>query len=117
MTEAVAPKPPRKKWKIIAAVVCMLLLAAYFTYVPIIGAIIGRKLLRAIETRLHAQLEYDSLTYSFPLEVRIINVRIVREGMAENDALLTVERLNLQLAKIPFPHTPVLIKSFDMQGQ
>ncbi len=116
MSEAAAPKSRWKKLKIAAAVVCALLLVAYFSYASIIAAIIGQKLHRAIETRLNAQLEYDSLTYTFPLEVKIVNARLVREGMSENDALLTVQRLNLRLAKIPYPHTPLVIQSLDVQG-
>jgi hypothetical protein len=108
----------RRRSRLKRAVVGMLVvvLALYFTYTPIISSIIGAKLHNMLESRLNATLHYDSLTYVFPYQVRLSNVHITTDQALGQTDLFTVEKLDLQLAKIPWPHTPLVIQSFELQS-
>ena len=107
----------RFRWlKCISIAAIVLLIAAYFTYTPIIGAIIGRTLKNAVETRLHADLSYDSLTYLFPYRVRIKKVRFTSDRSLGNEKLLTIETLDLRLARLPLLHRPVVIQNLELHS-
>src|SRR5438094_7284248 len=80
---------PRRK-RVVLLTLCFLLLALYFTYTPILSSIIGAKLHNMIETRLHAALHYDSITYIFPYQVRLTNVHIIADPALGETDLLTV---------------------------
>src|SRR3954465_8783297 len=97
-------------------VVLTVLLAAYFTYTPIVSSVIGAKLHNMLESRLNATLHHDSLAFVFPYQVRLSNVHITTDAALGQTDLFTVEKLDLQLAKIPWPQTPLVIQSFELQS-
>jgi hypothetical protein len=118
-SSAEVQRPPRRRFrwlKRIAIALCVLLVVAYFTYTPIISAIIGRTLKEAVSSRMHAQLQYDSLTYLFPFQVRIKNVEFESDRSLGNQDLLTIETLDLRLAKFPVPRTPVVIQNLELHS-
>lgn len=106
----------RSRAKRFFVVMLVVLLAAYFTYTPIVSSLIGAKLHNMLESRLNATLHYDSITYVFPYQVRLSNVHITTDPALGQTDLFTVEKLDLQLAKIPWPHTPLVIQSFELQS-
>src|SRR5690349_21567376 len=112
--------PPRKKkrgWlKRLLVVTLVLLVAAYFTYTPIISSVIGAALHNMIESRLHAALQYDSITYVFPYSVHLKNARITTEQSLGQVDLFTCDKLNLQLALIPWPKSPLVIQSLELHA-
>ncbi len=117
--KGVSARACQKRKRRLTWVVCLLglfLLVAYFTYTPIISSIISDKLQNAIETRLHAELKYDSLTYSFPYSVRLKNVRLQTDSTLGDQDLLSIEQLDLSLARLPLPHRPVVIKSLELRS-
>src|SRR6184192_155141 len=65
----------RRRYRILFAI-CFLFVATYFTYTPIISSLIAHELTSAVDSRLHAQLKYDSLTFIFPYQVRLTNVQL-----------------------------------------
>src|SRR5262249_55965142 len=85
-------------------------------YVPIISLVIGHALRDAVETRLHAELSYDSLTYSFPYRVYLKNVVFKTDPSLSKENLLTIGRLDLQLSQLPWLHHPVVIRSLELQS-
>jgi uncharacterized protein involved in outer membrane biogenesis len=94
----------------------VLALLGYFTYTPIISHLIGDQLGNAVNTRLHAELQYDSLTYIFPYGVRIQNARLHTDPSFGNENLLTIEHLDLHLAELPLPHRPVVIQTIELRS-
>ena len=105
---------PKLRWWILSIAAAVLLII-YFVYTPIISAIIATRVHEAIDRRLHAELQYDSLTYIFPYRVRLRNVQLRTDASLGNE-LLRVELLDLQLAKLPLPHRPLVIKSLLFQS-
>ena len=109
------PKKRSRLKKVILALL-VLLIAAYFTYTPIISSIIGVALHNMLESRLHAALQYDSITYVFPRQVRLNNARITTDASLGQIDLFTCEKLELQLAVIPWPKSPLVIQSLELQS-
>ncbi|HEX3355712.1 MAG TPA: AsmA-like C-terminal region-containing protein, partial [Tepidisphaeraceae bacterium] len=105
----------RKRWKWMLISAGVLLVLIYFIYAPIVEMIVGRTLHHMIEARLHAVLQYDSLSYHFPLQIHVDNARLVTDETAGSETLLTVGRLDLELARIPIPHRPMLIRSLKVE--
>src|SRR5438552_18760810 len=94
-----ATKRRRRRWMIFY--LCFFFAAAYFTYTPIISSLIAHELTSAVDARLHAELKYDSLTYIFPYQVRLTNVRLQTDPTLGEENLLTIEKLDLRLAQLP----------------
>ena len=76
----------------------------------------GAALQDAVDAPLHADFEYDSLTYVFPYQVHLKNARISTDPELGDSDLLTIAELDLTLARLPLPNRPVVIESLDLKS-
>src|SRR5262245_5690914 len=90
LSNAATARKRAARWRRVLVVIVVLLLVVYFTYTPIISAIIGGKLRDAVETRLNAPLRYDSLVYIFPYQVRIKGAHLMADRALGKVELITI---------------------------
>src|SRR5580704_16396473 len=74
----------KRRWWVLSIAAAVLFIL-YFIYSPIISAIIATRIHEAIDRRLHAELQYDSLTYIFPYGVRLRNVQLRTDASLGKD--------------------------------
>jgi hypothetical protein len=95
--------------------ILILIIAFALTFSSIMSRVIASKLKSAVETRLRADLEFDSLDYTFPYSVAIHKVRFIGKKSNDRTTLLTIDELDLTLAEIPWPKKPVVIRNLDLK--
>jgi hypothetical protein len=94
--------------------ILIVFIAFALTFSSFMSRLIASKLKSAVEARLRADLEFDSLEYTFPYSVQLRNVRFVGKKSNDRTTLLTIYQLDLTLAQIPWPKNPVVIKNLDL---
>jgi len=114
--EGTKPKRRRRKWRWVLVGLLITFVAIALTFSSFMSRIIASKLKSAVESRLRATFEFDSLDYTFPYSVEIRNVRFIGQKSNDRTTLLTIDQLDLTLARIPWPKSPVVIKNLDLKG-
>ncbi len=119
MTKTTTPPTTRSRWRrwplrILVAIVVLFLLLLWLG--PIAARPMVRNKLQAmVSSQLNAELRIGSLRYSFPYGVDVTDAGLVAKDDAGKPVeLLTIPRLEIGLAKLPFGEGPLVISKLRL---
>src|SRR4051794_39067050 len=108
-------KPRAIRWSIVGIATFIAILGiAYLAIPPIVEPTLAKKLQAMVSDHLHAELAMGDLSYEIPYTLHLTKARLLLHGRDDVPALLSVEKLDLTLAKLPQKGKPLVIRALTI---
>jgi hypothetical protein len=108
-------KPRAIRWSIVSLATLIAILGiAYHAIPPIVEPTLAKKLQAMVAERLHAELAMGDLSYEIPYTLRLSKARLILRDRDDVPALVSVDRLDLTLAKLPQKGKPLVIRALHI---
>ena len=108
-------KPRAIRWSIVLLATLIAILGiAYLAIPPIVEPTLAKKLQAMVSERLHAQLAMGEFDYEIPYTLHLTKARLILRDRDDVPALLSVDKLDVTLAKLPQKGKPLVIRALHI---